>query len=62
MTVAQPDTGTFLTVAEVAAFYRISRWSVYARIREGRWATVKVGRSTRIVAADVYAEYPVPAQ
>jgi excisionase family DNA binding protein len=34
---------TYLTVEEVAARYRVSRWAVYGWIKEGRLPAVRIG-------------------
>ncbi|KPV54587.1 hypothetical protein SE17_02895 [Kouleothrix aurantiaca] len=50
MLAAYPDT---LTVAEVAAVLRVHERSVQRWAREGRVASVRVGRSYRFLRSDV---------
>lgn len=46
-----PDRGLLLTVPEASAALRVSRWSLYRLIREGRILTIKIG-SRRLVPRD----------
>lgn len=49
-----PDFATTVvdaTVAEVASFRRESPWTVWKKIREGRYTAYKDGRITKIVVA-----------
>jgi len=45
---AAPPAETYLTVAEVAARLRISRWKVYELIRSRELASFLVGRCRRV--------------
>ncbi|MCC5948513.1 MAG: helix-turn-helix domain-containing protein [Nitriliruptoraceae bacterium] len=44
-----------LTVEEVRAVLRVSRTKVYALLSEGDLRSVRVGRSVRVVRADLVA-------
>jgi excisionase family DNA binding protein len=43
----------FLTVAEVAAMMRVSKMTVYRLVHGGDLPAVRVGRSFRVLEADV---------
>ena len=43
----------FLTVAEVATMMRVSKMTVYRLVHSGELPAVRVGRSFRVVEADV---------
>ena len=43
----------FLTVAEVAAVMRVSKMTVYRLVHGGELPAVRVGRSFRVLEADV---------
>ena len=43
----------FLTVAEVAAMMRVSKMTVYRLVHNGDLPAVRVGRSFRVLEADV---------
>ena len=43
----------YVTVAEVAARLRVSNMTVYRLVQSGNLPAVRVGRSYRILAADV---------
>lgn len=45
---AKEDTGTFLTVAEVAEIMRVSKMTVYRLVHSGELPAVRVGRSFRV--------------
>jgi hypothetical protein len=49
-------TVTDCTIAEAMAFRRLSRWSVYAKIRDGSFRAFKDGRITKIVVASLVAD------
>lgn len=50
MTVASNDAPLLLTVPEACTLLRISRWSFYRLLREGRIETIRLG-SRRLVPA-----------
>lgn len=45
---ANNDSGTFLTVAEVAELMRVSKMTVYRLVHSGELPAVRVGRSFRV--------------
>ena len=45
---AKQDSGTFLTVAEVAEIMRVSKMTVYRLVHSGELPAVRVGRSFRV--------------
>lgn len=45
---ASNDSGTFLTVAEVAELMRVSKMTVYRLVHSGELPAVRVGRSFRV--------------
>ncbi len=45
---ANNDSGTFLTVAEVAQLMRVSKMTVYRLVHSGELPAVRVGRSFRV--------------
>lgn len=45
---ANNDSGTFLTVAEVADLMRVSKMTVYRLVHSGELPAVRVGRSFRV--------------
>ncbi|AGP31669.1 MULTISPECIES: helix-turn-helix domain-containing protein [Corynebacterium] len=45
---ASNDSGTFLTVAEVADLMRVSKMTVYRLVHSGELPAVRVGRSFRV--------------
>ncbi|MDN8580257.1 helix-turn-helix domain-containing protein [Corynebacterium bovis] len=45
---ANTDSGTFLTVAEVADHMRVSKMTVYRLVHSGELPAVRVGRSFRV--------------
>ena len=51
--VEQPRPSDYLTVPEVAALLKVSRWTVYELIRTRELASFKLGRCRRIPAAAV---------
>lgn len=42
------DNGTFLTVAEVAEYMRVSKMTVYRLVHSGELPAIRVGRSFRV--------------
>lgn len=51
----EPAVGAMLTVKETCGRLRVSHNAVYREIREGRLKAIKLGRSTRILEADLSA-------
>ena len=45
---ASNDSGTFLTVAEVAELMRVSKMTVYRLVHSGELPAVRAGRSFRV--------------
>ena len=45
---ASNDSGTFLTVADVAELMRVSKMTVYRLVHSGELPAVRVGRSFRV--------------
>lgn len=50
MTATADDTPTLLTVAEVAAHFRVSKMTIYRQIEARQLPAIRVGRSFRIPA------------